>query len=164
MITDFYHVAMAVSNMEEALKFYRDILGMRVVRDRKLSGHVLRVMDGVPDSAVRAVNLSYGGTAEIQLMEWERKGRPMRPDALQNDLGLAHGAFYVKDIEKTYEDFKAKGVKFHCPIQVSGSTLKSVSFEGPDGVRLEMLELGPDWQKAAFEPFHAPEPPAGGKP
>ena len=154
MISDFYHIAITVSDMGKALAFYRDILGMKVVRDRKLSGQVLEVMDGVPGMSVRAVNLSFGGKSEIQLMEWSHKGRPMRPDWMSNDEGFIHAAFFVEDIEETCEEFKAKGVKFHCDIQVSGNMLKSVSFEGPDGVRLEMLEPGPEWRKVSFDDYH----------
>ncbi len=159
MISDFYHLSCTVSNMEEALAFYCDILGMHKVRDRYLSGHVLQVMDGVPDpdAKVRAVNLSYGEKFELQLMEWHRKGRPMWPDASMLDMGFGHLAFYVENIEEMYEKMKAKGVKFHCDIQVSGKQVKSVSFAGPDGVRMEMLEPGPEWQAVSFEDYHHPE-------
>ena len=68
MIGVILHVAISVSNMDEALAFYRDALGMEVVRDITLSGEKLSALVGLDGATIHNVALRKGD-AEVQLLD-----------------------------------------------------------------------------------------------
>ena len=130
------HIAIGVSNMEQSLTFYRDILGLRVTLDDPLEnpggalpkprhGVYLRWDDG-PDATF------------IVLSE----NQPVSGGALSlNQVGIHHFAFWVDDLEATFEKVRAAGV----PIVMPPTTFDSVAYgEAPGGQVLTTLFKDPD--------------------
>jgi methylmalonyl-CoA/ethylmalonyl-CoA epimerase len=99
MIDKIHHVGIAVHSVDEALKFYRDTLGLHV-----------HALDTVEDQGVRAALLTIG-QSEIELLE------PTRPDANMAKFlerkgeGLHHICFQTEDVDGELEVLKAKGVE-----------------------------------------------------
>jgi methylmalonyl-CoA/ethylmalonyl-CoA epimerase len=99
VIDKIHHVGIAVHNLDEALKFYRDTLGMHV-----------HALDTVEDQGVRAALLTIG-QSEIELLE------PTRPDANMAKFlerkgeGLHHICFQTADVDGELETLKVKGVE-----------------------------------------------------
>ncbi len=130
------HIAIGVSNMEQSLTFYRDILGLRVSLDDPLEnpggalpkprhGVYLRWDDG-PDATF------------IVLSE----NQPVSGGALSlNQVGIHHFAFWVDDLEATFEKVRAAGV----PIVMPPTTFDSAAYgEEPGGQVLTTLFKDPD--------------------
>ena len=99
MIKKVHHVGVVVRDMEQAMRFYRDLLGLPV--------HKIEVMH---DQGVKAALLSVGDS-EIELLEpivtdngvaryLERKGE-----------GLHHICFEVDDVERDLTDLNASGIE-----------------------------------------------------
>jgi methylmalonyl-CoA/ethylmalonyl-CoA epimerase len=99
MIDKIHHIGIAVHNLDESLKFYRDILGLHV-----------HALDTVEDQGVRAALLTIG-ESEIELLE------PTRPDANMAKFlerkgeGLHHICFQTADVDGELEVLKGKGVE-----------------------------------------------------
>lgn len=99
MIDRIHHIGIAVHSLDDALKFYRDTLGLHV-----------QVQDTIEDQGVRAALLSIG-QSEIELLE------PTRPDAgvakflERKGEGLHHICFQTEDVDGDLEALKAQGVE-----------------------------------------------------
>ena len=57
MVTDIHHVGIVVRNLDEAYRFWRDTLGLPLIREAKIA-----------DQRVRAALLA-AGDSEIELLE-----------------------------------------------------------------------------------------------
>ncbi len=136
------HIAIGVSNMEQSLTFYRDILGLRVSLDdpqenpggalpKPRHGVYLRWDDG-PDATF------------IVLSE----NQPVSGGALSlNQVGIHHFAFWVDDLEATFEKVRAAGVPIVMPPttfdsvaygEESGRQVLTTLFKDPDGIVLQL--------------------------
>lgn len=122
------HVAIAVSDLDGALSFYRDVLGLPV------SG-VERVED-------QAVDVAFVGEepGRVELIS------PFRESSVTRFLekkgeGLHHVALRVKDLDATLEAMKKKGVPLIDEQARPGAHGTRVAFVHPKGARGVLLEL-----------------------
>ena len=111
MFKQMDHVGLSVKNIEKAIEFYRDVVGMEKVLDREVDSPLARIV-GIEGAKARIVHMKLG-EALVELFDYQNpKGRDPRPDQNQSDYGLTHIGFRVEDFEKTYQDLKARGVQF----------------------------------------------------
>ncbi len=110
MITRQSHTTIFVLNQDEALTFYRDILGFEVRTD-------MTVEDGF-----RWLTVGPKTQPDLQLILVEPKEGPMfdaekaeqvRSLISQGTFGI--GVFDTEDCQATYEDLRSKGVEFIAP-------------------------------------------------
>jgi len=105
------HVGVSVRDIEKAIAFYRDVLGMQVSLDRTFDAPLAQIT-GLEDARARIVHMRLGESV-VELFDYQHpKGREPRPDHRQADYGLIHIGFMVQDFQKTYQELKAKGVQF----------------------------------------------------
>jgi len=105
------HAAMSVKDMEKAIAFYCDVVGMEKVFDREFDVQMARLI-GVEGTMARIVHLRLG-QAFLELFDYEYpKGREPRSDAQQSDFGLIHIGFTVEDFWATYQHLLDRGVQF----------------------------------------------------
>ena len=93
--------------MENSLKFYRDQLGLKIIKDMDEQGNYLDNMLSLNDVRVRTVKLSANeNTTLVELLEFESHN----DNKIRNfyTIGASHVAFTVDDIEKLYMGFKLK--------------------------------------------------------
>lgn len=99
MISKIHHVAIAVRSLDEALRFYRDTLGLPV--------HKQAVVE---EQGVKAALLTIG-ESEIELLE------PLGPETAvgrfveRRGEGLHHVCFQTDDIDQELDGLKAKGTE-----------------------------------------------------
>jgi butyryl-CoA dehydrogenase len=125
-----HHVAVAVDNLDEALKYYRDILGLDEITTLTLEDRGLKV------------GLVKAGPSEIELLE------PLHDDTTvarfldRRGPGLHHICFEVEDVEKSMRFYEGKGATFIDPVPRPGA-VGLVSFMPPalaDGVLVELAQ------------------------
>jgi catechol 2,3-dioxygenase-like lactoylglutathione lyase family enzyme len=105
------HIGVSVKNMEKAIEFYRDVIGLEKVMDREFDAPLAEIT-GLEGARARVVHMRLG-EAFVELFDYKHpKGREPRPDHKQADFGLTHIGFFVDEFHKTYQDLKAKGVRF----------------------------------------------------
>ena len=126
------HVGISVSNIEEAVKWFEDVLGF-VLRDKS---------DFTP-MGFRVAFLDNGGGFEIELFEnKETKPTPedrRHPDPDSKTQGTKHIAFEVDDLDKELAWFESKGIKpILGPVESFG--LYVAYIHGPDKIPIEFIE------------------------
>jgi len=105
------HVAISVKDINKAIAFYRDVIGMEKVFDREFEEPVARLI-GVGRVKVRIVHMKLGDGV-VELFYYKHpKGREPRPDSRQWDYGLTHIGFMVEDFQATYQHLMDQGVEF----------------------------------------------------
>lgn len=129
MIKKIAHIGVAVKNMEEAEKFYEEILSLKV-SDREQLREIKASFIPVGDTAIE---LLQSTTPEGVLAKFiEKKGE-----------GIQHIAYQVDDIEKTLEGLKEKGVSLIDEQPRRGAHHSKVAFLNPKstyGVLIELVE------------------------
>ena len=102
------HIGIAVSNLDEALAFYRDALGLPV----RFAGSEFAFLDA-------------GGTA-IALRQAPNLGPP--PAEVRSEV-----VFEVEDVAAAYESLRARGVEFRIAPRVATGDRYVADFRDPDG-------------------------------
>jgi catechol 2,3-dioxygenase-like lactoylglutathione lyase family enzyme len=104
------HVAVGVSDMERALVFYRDLIGLRVTLDT--------VEGGAGDGLVgadrrRAVYLRVadGPDAFFIVLDQQLDREPFGSPPLISQLGTHHFSFWVDNLEEIFEAMVAHGFR-----------------------------------------------------
>ncbi|HKZ50905.1 MAG TPA: methylmalonyl-CoA epimerase [Dehalococcoidia bacterium] len=99
MIQKIHHIGIVVRNLEEALRFYRDVLGLHVHKQ-----------DVIQDQGAKAALLPLGDS-EIELLE------PLGPDTAvgrfleRRGEGMHHVCFQTGDIQDELAGLKSRGVE-----------------------------------------------------
>ena len=141
MIKEVRHVGIVVKNMENSLKFYRDILGLEIIRDMDEHGGYIDNMLSLDDVHVRTVKLSAGmGNTLIELLDFKSHN----DNEIRNfyTIGASHVALTVDNLEDLYKHLSENNVKFNAPPQKSSDGLVKVTFcNDPDGTPIELVEM-----------------------
>ena len=120
------HTRMRVSDMEQTIQFYTDVLGLEVL-ERKVSprGSHLAFLK-VPNSEEL-----------IELTSFPPSG----PVRVQEDL--VHLAFQVESLDDTIASLNAKGVKVTDGPTTTSSGSRFIFIDAPDGYEVELIERPP---------------------
>ncbi len=144
MIKNIHHFSLTVSDMDKSLDFYIEILNGHVLSDAVIQESDDHSVTRIPSAKLRIAFLDVHGYL-IELIQYLSPiGKPLRTRTC--DTGSAHIAFVVDNIDTAYHDFRLKGVKFKSKPIITGTDpgtiVKCVYFLDPDGITLELVELG----------------------
>ena len=142
MIRSIHHTGISVSNMEDSLRFYRDLLGMKVERDVMVSGKEIGEVCNLDEAQVRIVVLEFRG-GQIELLEFlSPRGKPLAKRVRLCDRAITHIALEVDNIDEIHSQWKAKGIPFNSPPRaMRGGKGNTCAFlYDPDGIALEILQ------------------------
>ncbi|MBI3302696.1 MAG: VOC family protein [Deltaproteobacteria bacterium] len=137
------HIAIGVRNMERSLHFYRDLLGLRVTLDdpQENPGGMLSSVTGSQQPTRHGVYLRWEDGLDATFIVLS-ENRPTSGEAIKlTQVGIHHFAFWVDDLQETYEKVKAAGV----PIVLPPTAVDTVAYgEPPGGKVLTTLFKDPD--------------------
>ncbi|MFZ5354802.1 MAG: methylmalonyl-CoA epimerase [Bacillota bacterium] len=125
------HIGIAVSNLEESIKFYQEVLGLE-----------LHGTEVVEEQKVKVAFLPIGDT-EVELLEATAPDSPIAKFIEAKGQGVQHIAFRVDDIEAALEDMKAKGIRLIDEKPRYGAGGARIAFLHPkstNGVLIELCE------------------------
>ncbi|MDQ2049773.1 VOC family protein [Natronolimnohabitans sp. A-GB9] len=97
-----HHVGITVSDLEETLPFYRDVLGLEVADRFSVGGEAFSDAVGVGDARGEFAHLEADGI-RIELVEYDPEARGS-PAAGLNQPGAAHVGLSVDDLEAFYAE------------------------------------------------------------
>jgi len=122
-VTKLLHTRMRVSDMDQTIRFYTDVLGLEVL-ERKVSprGSHLAFLK-VPNSEEL-----------IELASFPPSG----PVKVQEDL--VHLAFQVENLDQTMQALAAKQVKVTDGPTRTSSGSRFIFIDAPDGYEIELIE------------------------
>jgi catechol 2,3-dioxygenase-like lactoylglutathione lyase family enzyme len=145
MLTGMDHIAFAVSDLEQSLRFYRDQLGLEVIVHRVWREEYVRQMVGIADASLNIALLKLPGLSGLilELIEYEQpRGTPI-PTQLYTP-GNAHMALRVNDIQALYARLAAQGIEFLSPpLAVTAGPnqgRQAVYLRDPDGIIVQLME------------------------
>ena len=98
-----HHTGFNVSNMDQSLEFYRDMLGLEVTRDFVFEGETLDKLSGIPHAKAHLVFLGNGdGRHFLELVEWLNSiGAPADHTPI-NSAGVSHLGLQIDDADRFY--------------------------------------------------------------
>jgi len=125
------HVAIAVKDLDRALKHYVDVLGFELVRRRTIVGQKTGMISAEIECDGIKFVLCQGTEPESQVSQLIEKFGP----------GVAHIAFAVDNIEDITQELKVRGMQFDTTL-IAGSGLKQIfsSREDNCGMSYELIE------------------------
>jgi methylmalonyl-CoA/ethylmalonyl-CoA epimerase len=129
MVIKLDHIGIAVSNLEETLKVYTELLGM------KLHG-----TETVEEQKVKTAFLPLGET-EIELLESTSPDGPIGKFIEARGQGIQHLAFRVDDLEAALAELKAKGVRLIDEKPRYGAGGARIAFLHPKATNGVLIEL-----------------------
>jgi len=142
MINSIHHTSFTVSDMDQSIAFYRDLLDMKLEWDSKeagfsFEGPVHEQVTQCPGTKARIAFMTLGD-AMLELVEYTPPGKPL-VDNKAGDTGSAHLCFRTDDINELYEKLSANGVELHCSPQ-NNERAWVFYFRDPDGIILEATQ------------------------
>jgi len=122
------HTMLRVGDLDRSLEFYRDVLGMRLLRKKDY-----------PSGRFTLAFVGYGDESEHTVIELTHNW-----DTERYDLGNGYGhiALGVEDLHATCEDLRRRGAKIvrePGPMKHGGSEIAFI--KDPDGYRIELIQL-----------------------
>jgi methylmalonyl-CoA epimerase len=127
------HIGIAVKSIEQAGKFYTDVLGLRItdienVADQKVNVAFLPITD-----------------SEVELLQSTRDDGPVAKFIDAKGEGIQHIAYRVENIEEALAELKAKGIRLIDEKPRKGAGGAKIAFIHPketNGVLVEICERG----------------------
>jgi len=133
MVEKVDHIGVAVENLEESVKFYKDVLGLE-----------LHGTETIEEQKVKVAFFPVGDS-EIELLESTDPEGPIARFIAAKGQGIQHIAFRVEDIEKSLEKLKALGVRLIDEKPRYGAGGAKIAFLHPkstNGVLVEICQRG----------------------
>lgn len=93
------HIAIVVSSTEQALKFYRDTMGLPVV-----------LSEEIPSRHVRLTHLDMGNL-HLQLVQPLTPDHPLQAHLAEHGEGLHHLCFHTNDVSETLAALPERGLR-----------------------------------------------------
>ena len=132
MKVELDHIGIAVSQLDESLKFFRDALGLEISE-----------CEEVPSQRVRAQFVPVG-TATLELLEATAEDSAIAPFIKRKGPGLHHITLRVEDLNLVLNQLRDRGVQLIDEVPRPGAEGARVAFIHPSsahGVLVELKEI-----------------------
>jgi len=155
-VRGFWHMGFTVSDLDRSIKFYQDVLGMRV--DDTLDLGESQSFDKLTNNMGTRTRWAFmslevggrgvrrlpaSGTFTLQLVEYSAAGgEPL--ELAHNRPGSPHLAIFVEDAGLEFERIKDGGLAPITSEMVLHPNSRSFYIEDPDGLPIELWEEFPD--------------------
>lgn len=130
-VTKINHVAIVVADIEAALSFWRDALGLEL-------SHI----EDVPSQKSQVAFLPLGDS-EVELVKPTSDDSGAAKFLAERGGGMHHLCFEVNDIDAMLVQLKAKGVRLinEAPLQLEGRKLAFIHPKSAGGVLVEIYQI-----------------------
>jgi len=130
-LTKINHIGIAVNNIDEALPFWTDGLGMKL-------HHVEEVMRQKSKVAFLPV-----GESDVELVATTAEDSTMAKYLTDKGQGMHHLCLETDNIDEMLADLKAKGIRLinETPIEEPGRKMAFVHPKSTGGVLVELYEV-----------------------
>lgn len=142
MITAVRHTGLVVADLEQALHFWCDVLGFKVVKQMDESGPHIDAMMGLQDVRVTTAKLAAPDGNLIELLRFHSHPDQPRWNGTPYSTGFTHIALTVDDLDQLVSKLTQEGICFSAPPQCSPDGYAKVIYaQGPEGILLELVEI-----------------------
>jgi catechol 2,3-dioxygenase-like lactoylglutathione lyase family enzyme len=144
-LSSVHHLGLTVADIERSIVFYRDVLGLTLVRRRPhVDSDYVAQQTGYDNVVLSVASFQIAeGSPTLELVQYVSHAGP--PAAVStNQSGSSHLCLLVSDLQSAFDELSARGVTFRsAPVRIttgpnSGGLV--VYFADPDGYTLEMFQ------------------------
>ena len=128
-ITHIEHIGIAVSNLNEAIIFYEQKLGLKCY-----------CIEEVKDQKVKTAFFMVGQT-KIELLESTETDSPIGKFIEKKGQGIHHLAFAVNELEKALPELENNGVQLIDKIPKKGAEGLNIAFIHPKSTHGVLIEI-----------------------
>ena len=137
------HTGITVSNLERSLAFWRDVLGFELSHRAHQTGELAEEITGVPGAEISLAVLKAPGH-KIELLEYRAPKDRKQIDVRPCDVGSAHVAFTVDNLEAVLKAIAASGWRTAGEPQTLSSGPNAgkrvIYVRDPDGTIIEFMQ------------------------
>ena len=146
-----FHVNLNCTDLDRSLAFYVDLLGLTAgtatAPEKNQDGTVFGLRSARWHGRVLHDERGLGAGLAVDLLQWDTPRGVGTPNRAA-DLGFHRLGLYVSDLDATFARLVAAGVRTHgAPHETAvegGSTVRTVVVDDPDGLLVELVEVGVD--------------------
>jgi catechol 2,3-dioxygenase-like lactoylglutathione lyase family enzyme len=141
MINGVRHTGIVVNDIENAIKFWVDLLGFKVVIDQIEEGEFIDKLLGLNNVSVRTIKLAAQDGSLVELLHFISHKSLTTSDGNSYKTGLTHIAFNVADISNAVSILEQNGYSQVNRYQKSLNGKVLVCYiNGFEGLLLELVE------------------------
>lgn len=145
MITGISHTGVVVQDISASVAFYRDVIGLTVIREREVVAPQTGDHTGIPGVHRKLVFLGKpGGEHMLELIYYIDPPSPAGNSFDRHQVNAIHLCFNVEDLEDFYGALSAKGVQFLTTPKFinrkEGGRVGICYAQDPEGNWLEFIE------------------------
>jgi catechol 2,3-dioxygenase-like lactoylglutathione lyase family enzyme len=152
VIADVLHFSFTVSDIDAAVDWFTRVLGLELVHRQRQDNAYTRRLVGMPEAVLEVAQFIVAGNPPrysshmLELVQYESPAGEARP-LPTNDIGVAHLALMVTDVQSRYERMLEQGVEFVSPpVEITAGANQggwASYLRGPDGITFELLQPPP---------------------
>jgi methylmalonyl-CoA/ethylmalonyl-CoA epimerase len=128
-ITQIEHIGIAVKNLDESIKFYENVFGLKCY-----------AVEEVKDQKVKTAFFQIGET-KIELLESTETDGPISKFIEKKGEGIHHIAFKTKDINSSLKKLKEKNIRLIDEHPRKGAEGLNIAFLHPKAANGVLIEL-----------------------
>ena len=140
------HTGITVSNLEQSLAFWRDVLGFELSHRAHQKGELAEKITGVAGAEILIAVVKAPGH-KIELLEYRAPADRKKLDARPCDAGSVHIALTVDNLDAVLETVAASGWKAAGKPQTlttgPNAGKRVIYVRDPDGTTIEFMQLPP---------------------
>jgi glyoxylase I family protein len=144
-----HHVGITVRDLDVSTAFYHEVIGLRFVVPPTpwfRGDELARGLGLDPPVALRVALFEVGdGESWFEVLQYESPPSTAVRAPAQSEVGAAHVAFHVTDIEAEYQRLLGRGVRFNSRVNVVDdgplAGWRWVYFKDPDDHTMELVEV-----------------------
>ena len=128
-LTHIEHIGIAVKNLDESIKFYEDVLGLKCY-----------TVEEVKDQKVKTAFFKIGDT-KIELLESTAPDGPISKFIEKKGEGIHHIAFKTADINSSLKELEEKNIRLIDEHPRKGAEGLNIAFLHPKAANGVLIEL-----------------------
>ena len=143
--TGLHHLGLTVTDIDQSIEFYRDTLGLELLRRRETDADYIGLQTGYPGVKLAAASFkpSADSPQSMEVVQYlTHSGEPIK--LATNRPGSSHLCLTVDDIHSAYSALSAKGVKFRSePVTITSGPNEGgcvIYLYDPDGYTIELFQ------------------------
>jgi catechol 2,3-dioxygenase-like lactoylglutathione lyase family enzyme len=140
-----HHIGITVADIERSVRFYRDVLGLTLLRRRSAGAAYIGEQTGYPGARLEVASFTTHPESGITLEIAQYVTHPgpgLEPGT--NRPGAAHLCFQVENIHAAYDALRRQGVTFKsAPVAISSGPNEGgfgVYISDPDSFTIELFQ------------------------
>ncbi|MCL5104774.1 MAG: VOC family protein [Armatimonadetes bacterium] len=142
MILATRHVGIVVRDIEKSLRFWRDVMGLKVAADFREEGEFINTVQHLSGVRLRMIKLTSPDGSMVELLQDD--AHPTPPSSANDlcDCGIRHVAFTVADIEDSWKTL----VDADCdvlsePVTAPDGKARLFFARDPEGNLMELVQV-----------------------